>query len=63
LTKDLLKQKLSSALFIVSDDAGAVRSVVSIELGQAKKQCCVMHFERNILAKVSRREVHAVLTD
>lgn len=48
---------------MISDDADVIKTAVSIELPQAKWQRCVVHFERNVLAKVPQKEIRAVAAD
>jgi transposase-like protein len=63
LIKDLLERKLRGVRLVVSDDAGAIKTAVAVELPQAKWQRCVVHFERNVLAKVPQKETKAVAAD
>ena len=63
LFKDLVERKLQGVRLVVSDDAEAIKSAVSIELPQARWQRCVVHFERNVLAKVPQKEIRAVAAD
>jgi transposase-like protein len=69
LLKDLLERKLRGVRLVISDDADAIKTAVSIELPQATRrnfcawQRCTVHFERNILAKVPQKETKVVAAD
>lgn len=63
LLKDLLERKLRGVRLVISDDAEAIKTAVSIELPQAKWQRCVVHFERNVLAKIPQKETKVVAAD
>jgi transposase-like protein len=58
LLKDLLERKLRGVRLVISDDADAIKTAVTVELPQATRrnfcawQRCTVHFERNVLAKV-----------
>ena len=61
LIKDLLDRTLRGVRLVISDDA--IKTAVAVELPQARSQRCVVHFERNVLAKVPQKEAKDVAVD
>jgi transposase-like protein len=61
--KGLLERGLRGVRLVTSDDHGAIKKAVEVELPQAAWQRCVVHFERNILAHVPQTEMKAVASD
>jgi len=63
LIKNLLERKLRGVRLVISGHADAINTAVAVELPQARWQRCIVHFERNILAKVPQKETKAVAAD
>ena len=61
--KGLLERGLKGVRLVISDDHESIRQAVRAELPGTLWQRCVVHFERNILAHVSRQEAKQVARD
>ena len=63
LLKGLIERGLHGVQLVISDDHSAIQAAVGAELPGAQWQRCVVHFTRNILARVARSEMKAVAED
>ena len=63
LLKGLVQRGLSGVSLVISDDHEAIKRAAAMELPGATWQRCVVHFLRNVLAKVPRTEAGAVAAD
>ena len=63
LLRSLLSRGLWGVALVVSDDHEAIRAAVQSELPGVVWQRCVVHFMRNVLAKVNQQERAVVAAD
>jgi putative transposase len=63
LLRGLLSRGLSGVALVISDDHEAIRAAVQSELPGVVWQRCVVHFMRNVLAKVNQQERAQVAAD
>ena len=63
LLKGLLQRGLGGVSLVISDDHEAIKKAVVMELPGVLWQRCVVHFMRNVLAKVPNSEAAAVAAD
>ena len=63
LLKGLLERGLRGVRLVISDDHKSIRQALASELPGVLWQRCVVHFERNILAYVPRKEIREVAED
>lgn len=63
LLKGLLQRGLSGVALVISDDHEAIKKAVAIELPGVAWQRCIVHFMRNVLAKVPAAESGMVAAD
>src|SRR3954451_3061115 len=63
LLRGLLDRGLSGVRLVVSDDHEGIKSAVAAELPGVEWQRCVVHFERNVLARVPASEMGEVAED
>jgi putative transposase len=63
LLKGLVQRGLAGVSLAISDDHDAIKRAVAMELPGALWQRCIVHFMRNVLAKVPRSETGTVAAD
>ncbi|OAQ19775.1 IS256 family transposase [Thermosulfurimonas dismutans] len=63
LLKGLLERGLRGVRLVISDDHESIKQALAAELPKTLWQRCVVHFERNVLAHVPRKEVEEVAGD
>jgi putative transposase len=63
LLRGLIDRGLRGVRLVVSDDHEGIKAAVAGELPGAQWQRCVVHFERNVLARVSASEMSEVADD
>jgi transposase-like protein len=61
--KGLLQRGLSGVALVISDDHEAIKKAVAMELPGVAWQRCIVHFMRNVLAKVPAAETGMVAAD
>jgi len=63
LLKDLLDRGLKGVSLVISDNHKSIRQALASELPGVLWQRCIVHFERNILAHVSREKIKEIAED
>ena len=63
LLRGLIDRGLRGVRLVVSDDHEGIKAAVAGELPGAQWQRCVVHFERNVLARVPASEMSEVADD